>query len=89
MSEEEITQLSNNVTKLCQSIDPSFTKGPETDKLCEYARKTRTLLESLAMAVGSSNPNHREAVRNEAIRHLEGNRQFEPILNGGIIGFLS
>ena len=50
-SEQEIiVQQSRTITELCLAIDPTCTHGPETEKLCAYARQCREFFENSSLA---------------------------------------
>jgi hypothetical protein len=79
--------LSRTVSALCEGIDPSFTHGPETEKLVLYAKKTRKLAEELAIAAQGNNRTYQLNKARELLEHLNGNRAYEPRPNGGITKF--
>ncbi len=43
---EIVNEQSRTITKLCEAIDPTHTHGPETDKICAYARRCREFTEA-------------------------------------------
>jgi hypothetical protein len=44
--QEIVDEQSRTITKLCEAIDPTHSHGPETDKICAYARQCREFTES-------------------------------------------
>lgn len=44
--QEIVDEQSRTITKLCEAIDPTFSHGPETDKICAYARQCREFFEN-------------------------------------------
>lgn len=44
--QETVDEQSRTITRLCEAIDPMHAHGPETDKLCDYAKRCREFYEN-------------------------------------------